>query len=85
MGSKIPGAQNNPNYKATGIWIVLHPLSKNSFYALLILVFCKQKKNGLEVGITPCLPFEQKRISFIMIKRCNNFDNEYYSKYKKMV
>ena len=62
MGSKIPGAQNNPNYKATGISIVLHPLSPKIPSMHFNTRFLQTEKEwfGGGMDVTPCLPFEDE-------------------------
>ena len=86
MGSKIPGAQNNPNYKATGISIVLHPFSPKIPSMHFNTRFLQTEKEwfGGGMDVTPCLPFEgEKEYHLLLEKMCNTFDKEYYSKYKK--
>jgi len=86
MVSKIPGAQNNPNYKATGISIVLHPLSPKIPSMHFNTRFLQTEKEwfGGGMDLTPCLPFEgEQEYHLLLEKMCNTFDNKYYSKYKK--
>ena len=74
MGSKIPGAENNPAYKATGISIVLHPLSPKIPSMHFNTRFLQTEKEwfGGGMDVTPCLPFEgEQEYHLLLEKMCN--------------
>tara|TARA_Y100001970_G_scaffold108102_1_gene135178 strand:- start:3681 stop:4499 length:819 start_codon:yes stop_codon:yes gene_type:complete len=86
MKDKIPGTKNDPSYKATGISVVLHPLSPKipSMHFNTRFLQTEQIWFGGGIDITPCLPFEYEKKYHLLLKdMCDKFDKNYYSKYKK--
>ena len=86
MKETIPGAKENPNYNATGISIVLHPISPKipSMHFNTRFIKTNQEWFGGGMDITPCLEFssEEKYHKGLEIL-CNKYDKVYYSKFKK--
>ena len=86
MKETIPGAKENPNYNATGISIVLHPISPKipSMHFNTRFIKTNQEWFGGGMDITPCLKFssEEKYHKGLEIL-CNKYDKVYYSKFKK--
>tara|TARA_Y100000590_G_scaffold428854_1_gene540641 strand:- start:3 stop:809 length:807 start_codon:yes stop_codon:yes gene_type:complete len=83
---KIPGTENYRSYKATGISVVLHPLSPKIPSMHFNTRFLKTQKEwfGGGVDMTPCLPFEdEKKYHDLLEEKCKKFDKEYYPKFKK--
>ena len=60
MQDKIPGAKDNPNYKATGISVVLHPVSPRipSMHFNTRYLMTTEQWFGGGMDITPCMEFE---------------------------
>jgi Coproporphyrinogen III oxidase len=60
MQKKIPGAKDNPNYSATGISVVLHPVSPKipSMHFNTRFIKTSQEWFGGGMDITPCLVFD---------------------------
>ena len=86
MAEKIPGTDENTFYKATGISVVLHPLSPKIPSMHFNTRFLQTKKEwfGGGVDITPCLTFYGKQKYHTSLKEiCDEFDTEYYPKFKK--
>ena len=86
MIGKIPGTENNFNYKATGISIVLHPVSPKIPSMHFNTRFLKTEKEwfGGGMDITPCIPFLDEEFYHLSLeKMCDKFDKNYYSKFKK--
>ena len=87
MRSRIPGTKTSPKYWATGISVVIHPLSPlipsmhfNSRY----LQTDKQWFGG-GVDITPALEFKSETLHYhsILKKACMKHDSKYYDEHKK--
>tara|TARA_B100001029_G_C15003349_1_gene419532 strand:+ start:133 stop:939 length:807 start_codon:yes stop_codon:yes gene_type:complete len=86
MIDKIPGTKKNPSYKATGISVVLHPLSPKIPSMHFNTRFLKTQKQwfGGGMDITPCLPFQlEQEYHKSLQEMCDSFDKNYYDKYKK--
>tara|TARA_B110000196_G_scaffold312893_1_gene318763 strand:+ start:44 stop:850 length:807 start_codon:yes stop_codon:yes gene_type:complete len=86
MISKVPGTDNDPSYKATGISVVLHPLSPHipSMHFNTRFLQTEQEWFGGGIDITPCLPYSDETNYHLSLKKmCDNFDKTYYPKYKK--
>ena len=60
MQDKILGAKDNPNYKATGISVVLHPMSPKipSMHFNTRYLMTTEQWFGGGMDITPCMEFE---------------------------
>ena len=86
MVGKVPGTENNPSYKATGISVVLHLHSPHipSMHFNTRYLETEQQWFGGGMDITPCLPYEDEQNYHLSLeKMCNQFDKTYYQKYKK--
>ena len=61
MQNKIPGAKTNPNYKATGISVVLHPMSPKipSMHFNTRFLMTTEQWFGGGMDITPALNFDK--------------------------
>ena len=86
MQNKIPGAKTNPNYKATGISVVLHPMSPKIPSMHFNTRFLKTTEQwfGGGMDVTPSKKDENEKKEFhrILKKMCNRHNKSYYSKYK---
>ena len=83
---KVPGTENNPSYKATGISVVLHPHSPHIPSLHFNTRFLQTDKEwfGGGMDITPCLPYNDETNYHLSLKKmCDQFDKTYYPKYKK--
>ena len=86
MRDNIPGARENPNYNATGISVVLHPLSPKipSMHFNTRFIKTSQEWFGGGMDITPSIQFlEEGNYHNGLEKVCNKYDKSYYPKYKK--
>ena len=87
MSSRIPGADKDPSYWATGISVVLHPQNPNIPSMHFNTRFLKTTKSwfGGGMDLTPCLDFkrEEKIFHYGLKNMCNMHDRLYYDKYKK--
>ena len=86
MIGKVPGTEKDPSYKATGISVVLHPISPHipSMHFNTRYLKTEQEWFGGGMDITPCLPYEdEKNYHLSLEKVCNRFNKSYYSEYKK--
>ena len=87
MRSRIPGADKNPSYWATGISVVLHPHNPNIPSMHFNTRFLETTKTwfGGGMDLTPCLNFHKEKKIFHqgLKKMCNVHDRLYYDKYKK--
>ena len=86
MRESIPGAKEDPNYNATGISVVLHPLSPKipSMHFNTRFLKTNQEWFGGGMDITPSLKFKEEAIYHDGLKKiCNKYDKTYYSKYKQ--
>ncbi len=86
MIDNIPGARENPNYNATGISVVLHPLSPKipSMHFNTRFIKTSQEWFGGGMDITPSMKFlEEGNYHNELEKVCNRYDKSYYPKYKK--
>ena len=86
MQDRIPGAKDNPNYKATGISVVLHPLSPRipSMHFNTRYLITSEKWFGGGMDITPCMEFENLEFYHQGLKKiCDKYDKNKYSEYKK--
>ena len=86
MIGKVPGTENDPSYKATGISVVLHPNSPHipSMHFNTRYLQTEQEWFGGGIDITPCLLYKDEKNYHLMLEKlCNKFDKSYYPKYKK--
>jgi coproporphyrinogen III oxidase len=86
MIGKIPGTKNNPSYKATGISVVLHPLSPHipSMHFNTRYIQTEKIWFGGGIDITPSFYYDdEKNYHLLLEKMCNKFDKLYYKKFKK--
>ena len=77
MQDKIPGAKDNPNYKATGISIVLHPMSPKipSMHFNTRYLMTTEQWFGGGMDITPCMEFENLELYHQLLKKiCDKHD-----------
>tara|TARA_Y100000590_G_scaffold10854_2_gene13368 strand:- start:7092 stop:7898 length:807 start_codon:yes stop_codon:yes gene_type:complete len=83
---KIPGTENNLTYNATGISVVLHPLSPQIPSMHFNTRYLETEKSwfGGGIDITPCLFFDQDKDYHLQLKKmCTKHNSKYYEKYKK--
>ncbi len=86
MRDAIPGAKEDPNYNATGISVVLHPVSPKipSMHFNTRFIKTTQEWFGGGMDITPCVIFEdEKKYHRGLEVLCNKYDKSYYPKFKK--
>ena len=87
MRDNIPGARENPNYNATGISVVLHPLSPKipSMHFNTRFIKTSQEWFGGGMDVTPSkIDLNEKREFHKTLKNmCNRHNKKYYTKYKK--
>ena len=89
MKNKIPGAENNPNFYATGISVVAHMHSPLIPAAHFNTRFIRTTKNWFGGGadLTPTYSNKSKNISkkfhANLKKTCDKYSSLYYPKYKK--
>jgi len=87
MQETIPGSKDNPNYSATGISVVLHPVSPKipSMHFNTRFIKTSQEWFGGGMDITPCI--EDKKLKKWFHKEikltCDKHNKKYYKKYKK--
>ena len=87
MQQRIPGADKDPSYWATGISVVLHPVNPNvpSMHFNTRYLVTQKRWFGGGMDITPCLDFKlDAKIFHESLKQmCDKHDSTYYTKYKK--
>ena len=87
MQKRVPGAEKDPSYWATGISVVLHPKNPNIPSMHFNTRYLSTTKNwfGGGIDITPCLDYtkETKIFHSDLKNMCDKYDNSYYPKYKK--
>ena len=87
MQKRIPGADINPAYNATGISVVLHPKSPliPSMHFNTRFLSTSESWFGGGMDITPANSFEEESKFFHtgLKKMCDKHDIAYYEKYKK--
>tara|TARA_B100000686_G_C16627877_1_gene882905 strand:+ start:45 stop:851 length:807 start_codon:yes stop_codon:yes gene_type:complete len=86
FSKNIPGTEKNNSYEASGISVVLHPLSPHIPSMHFNTRFLKTEKEwfGGGMDITPCLTFnEQNDYHEKLKKMCDQHDKSYYPKFKK--
>tara|TARA_Y100000996_G_C22501749_1_gene634712 strand:- start:106 stop:909 length:804 start_codon:yes stop_codon:yes gene_type:complete len=86
MQSKIPGAKTDPNYKATGISVVLHPMSPKipSMHFNTRFLMTTERWFGGGMDITPALDFDKIEDYHNSLKIiCDDYSLDKYSEFKK--
>ena len=86
MQSKIPGAKKDPQYRATGISVVLHPVSPKipSMHFNTRFLMTAEQWFGGGMDITPCLDFKPLENYHNGLKKiCDKYDPEKYLEFKK--
>ena len=86
FSKKIPGTEKNNSYKATGISVVLHPLSPHipSMHFNTRYLETQKKWFGGGIDVTPCLPFAEEKDYHSKLKNiCDLYNNSYYNNFKK--
>ena len=87
MQQRIPGADKDPSYWATGISVVLHPQNPNipSMHFNTRYLSTTQTWFGGGMDVTPCLEFDEEKKKFHSDLKvmCDKYNQDYYPKYKK--
>ena len=87
MQKRIPGAEEDPTYWATGISVVLHPINPNipSMHFNTRFISTTKSWFGGGMDVTPCLDFRTESDDFHQKLKvmCDIHDAEYYKKFKK--
>ena len=86
MRESVPGAKENPNYNATGISVVLHPVSPKipSVHFNTRFIMTSHEWFGGGMDVTPCLIFDsEEKYHKGLENLCDKYDKEYYPKFKK--
>jgi len=84
---QIPGAEKNPQFWASGISLVIHPLSPHVpiVHMNTRMIVTEKLWFGGGADLTPCFPIDQDTKDFheAMRQACDPFDITYYDKFKK--
>ena len=87
MKKKIPGANNNPNFWASGISIVMHMKNPHvpAIHFNTRFIYTTHGWFGGGMDVTPCLKDdkEKKYLHKELKKMCDRHNKIYYKKYKK--
>ena len=87
MKKKIPGANKNPNFWASGISVVMHMSNPNipAIHFNTRFIYTTYGWFGGGMDVTPCIKDlkEKSLIHKELKKMCNRHNKEYYKKYKK--
>ena len=87
MQKNVLGASEDPKFSATGISVVLHPMSPHipSMHFNTRYLTTTKSWFGGGMDLTPCLDFEDESQFFHkeLEHICNKYDSNYYPKYKK--
>ena len=86
MRESVPGAKENPNYNATGISVVLHPVSPKipSVHFNTRFIMTSHEWFGGGMDVTPCLIFDsEEKYHKGLENLCDKYDKDYYPKFKK--
>jgi coproporphyrinogen III oxidase len=85
--SQIPGAEENPEFWASGISLVIHPRNPHVPIVHMNTRMIQTQKQWFGGGtdLTPCFPVEKDTEDFhgALKKVCDKFDPTYYEKYKE--
>ena len=87
MRKKIPGADKNPNFWASGISVVMHMNNPHvpAIHFNTRFIYTTHGWFGGGMDVTPCIT-DNKEKNFIhkeLKKMCNRHNKKYYKKYKK--
>ena len=89
MQQRIPGADKDPSYWATGISVVLHPKNPNipSMHFNTRYLSTTKTWFGGGIDVTPCLEFDAEKEKFHNNLRvmCDKHNTDYYPKLKSGV
>ena len=86
MQARIPGTKTDPRYQATGISVVLHPLSPKipSMHFNTRFLMTTENWFGGGMDITPCLEFNPLNEYHDGLKNiCNKYNANKYKEFKK--
>ena len=87
MKKKIPGADKNPNFWASGISVVMHMNNPNvpAIHFNTRFIYTTFGWFGGGMDVTPCIndPIEKKFLHYELKKMCDRHNKKYYKKYKK--
>ena len=87
LQKNVLGASEDPKFSATGISVVLHPMSPHipSMHFNTRYLTTTKSWFGGGMDLTPCLDFEDESQFFHkeLEHICNKYDSNYYPKYKK--
>jgi len=87
MRQKIPGADKNPNFWASGISVVMHMNNPHvpAIHFNTRFIYTTHGWFGGGMDITPCIKDDQERkyLHKELKKMCNRHNKKYYKKYKK--
>jgi coproporphyrinogen III oxidase len=85
--SQIPGADEDPQFWASGISVVIHPRSPHVpiVHMNTRMIMTQKMWFGGGADLTPCFPLEQDTQDFhsAFKQTCDAFDLTYYDKFKK--
>jgi len=87
MRKKIPGADKNPNFWASGVSVVMHMNNPHvpAIHFNTRFIFTTHGWFGGGMDVTPCIKDDQERkyLHNELQKMCNRHNKKYYRKYKK--
>jgi coproporphyrinogen III oxidase len=87
MRQKIPGADKNPNFWASGISVVMHMNNPHvpAIHFNTRFIYTTHGWFGGGMDVTPCIKDDQERkyLHKELKKMCNRHNKKYYKKYKK--
>lgn len=84
--SQIPGAEEDPQFWASGISVVIHPRNPHVpiIHMNTRMIMTQKVWFGGGSDLTPILPHEKDTLDFhtALKKTCDGFDSTYYDKFK---
>ena len=87
MKKKVPGANKDPNFWASGISVVMHMKNPHvpAIHFNTRFIYTRHGWFGGGMDVTPCIkdPKEKNLLHSELKKMCNNHNKNYYKKYKK--